>query len=469
MTWWRCAVLGAILMAIGALPSGPAAAADGPLAPAAVARIDRIAKAAVHRERVPGLAIGVVADGAVVYARGFGFANLARHVPVTPQTQFPIGHLTEPFTAAAALMLVDAGKLKLDDPIVKYVPELAKVAKGVTVAELLTQTSGLPDLAGAAGIDRDQSRQIALATILRAVDALPPAAPGGTTYAANDLNYIVAGLIVERVTDLTLSDDLEQRVFVPLVMDRTLYAGDTGLTPTHALGYARAGRGFAPVRPIDPSWLLGARGVISCIDDLAKWDIEMPLLLRVDAMRSMFAPAGRLGPTRYGMGWVIDARGGKRFVWSRSTMPGYQAANFVLPKAHVAVIVLANGSAAPGVPSTAERVAARVLDVVAPPVAVHLGNTVLERAKRWLNDIAAKRIDRTQLTPQFSRYLTDALVQRSNFAAMGKLQSIVPISSENEPNGDTLYEFLVVYPHARYHYKFALTADGKVDEILLEP
>ncbi|HEY1654986.1 MAG TPA: hypothetical protein VGF86_07740, partial [Candidatus Tumulicola sp.] len=81
--------------------------------------------------------------------------------------------------------------------------------------------------------------------------------------------------------------------------------------------------------------------------------------------------------------------------------------------------------------------------------------------------LAEKNVDRTQLTATFSAYLTDDLVTSSDFAALGKLQTIVPVSSTAESNGDTLYEFIVQYPHARYHYRFALTKDGKIDELSL--
>jgi hypothetical protein len=106
---------------------------------------------------------------------------------------------------------------------------------------------------------------------------------------------------------------------------------------------------------------------------------------------------------------------------------------------------------------------------VAPPVTVHLDNAIVSRAKEWLDRIADKRVDRTELSPGFSAYLTDDLVSSSNFAAFGKLETIVPISSTTEPNGDTLYEFVVQYPHESFHYKFAVTRDGKIDELLLGP
>jgi hypothetical protein len=96
-----------------------------------------------------------------------------------------------------------------------------------------------------------------------------------------------------------------------------------------------------------------------------------------------------------------------------------------------------------------------------------LDNAVVTRAKDWLNRLASKRLDRSELTPTFSAYLTDDLVSRENFASLGRLEVIVPISSTTESNGDTLYEFLVRYPRAQYHYDFEVAPDGKVDGITL--
>jgi D-alanyl-D-alanine carboxypeptidase len=430
-------------------------------------RIDRLAQAEVQGNHTPGIAIGVVEDGRLVYARGFGYANVARRTRVDPGTQFYLGAVSAQFTTGAILLLVQDGKIKLDDRVTKYVPELS-IAGSVTVAELLQQTSGLPDYTKAGGIPTDQTHQLKINDLLAAANKLQLSATPGTTFAVNDFNFVVAGLIVERVSGVTLSDFLQQRIFLPLVMNQTLYAGDTGISASHANAYTRSSNGtFVPTRQPDPSWLLGARGVVSNVYDLAKWDIEMPILLRVDAVRDMYTPGGVSGPTQYGMGWVIDRRGGKRFMWYNGEIPGYRSINAVLPDDHISVIVLTNADSLHGAVTAPFQVASRVLDIVAPPVTVRLDNAIVARAKEWLERVADKRIDRTQLTPAFSAYLTDDLVANSNFAAFGKLETIVPISSTTQPNGDTMYEFIVQYPHDQFHFKFTVSQDGKVAGFLL--
>ena len=437
--------------------------------PAMGRAIVHLAEREVHAHHTAGMAIGVVEDGRVVYAHGFGYANIAKHIAFTPSTQTYIGATSEQFTVAAVLLLQQDGKLKLDDPVTKYVPELT-IAKHVTIAQLLQQTSGLPRIAKIPGIDHDRTRGIKLLGIIAALNKLPLAAQPGAAYQDNSLNYMIAGLVVERAGGVPLSDYLQQHIFLPLVMNSTFYAGDTGISPRAAVGYTGSPKHLVPARPYDASWLFGASGIVTTVYDLAKWDIEMPILLRDDAMRSMYTPSGAPGIARYGMGSIIDERDGKRFIWNNGQIAGYHSMNALLPDDHIAVIVLTNVDMfASRNMLQPEALASRILDVLAPPSVAHMDNAIVSRASEWLKRLASDRIDRTQLTASFSAYLTDALVARSNFAQYGKVLAFVPVSSTNREDGDTMYEFLVRYPKATYHFRFTVAKDGKIDGLQLTP
>ena len=141
------------------------------------ARIAAAAQRVVADGRTPGLAIGVVRDGTLVYARGFGYANIARHEAVTADTEFFAAGVTRQFTAAAVLLLVQDGKLRLDDKVTRFIPGLTN-APDVTVGQLLTQTSGLPYPSGLPAPANDFTRSIRQADLVAAVAALKPAARG---------------------------------------------------------------------------------------------------------------------------------------------------------------------------------------------------------------------------------------------------------------------------------------------------
>lgn len=460
-------VLGTALILCILGPLRPVAAADAgvTITPAIAAQIDAIARTQIHAGHTPGLAIGVVESGRIVYARGFGFADAQRHVLMTPDTEFYAGGLTGQFTAAALLLLAQDGKISLDDRLTKYVPEFHN-GSSITVGQLLGQTSGLPPVNRIPGIRDDPTRPLGLDALFAALDQMKAPVPTAA-YVANPLNGIIAALVVERASGVPLSDYLEQHVFIPLIMDHSFLAGDSGISQRRAIGYLPTARGFAPAPLWDPSWMSGDTGLVTTIYDLAKWDIEMPILLRVDATRKMFAASENAGPTSYGLGWVIDRRGGKDFIWSNGASMGFRSFNALLPEEHVGIIVFSNADGSHNV-ALPEEIGARVLDLIVPPRSTRMDNAIVERARDWLGRLTTGQIERGELTASFSAYLTDDLVEHDNFGRLGPLISIVPLSSTSETNGDTLYEFLVRFRRGQYHYDFELSPDGKIDGLRLQ-
>ncbi len=424
--------------------------------------VDAIALGELHSGTTPGLAIGIVEDGLLVYSRGFGYADLAKHVRVSASTQFYAGSISKQFTAAAVLLLAQDKHLALSDKVTHYVPELT-IAKDVTIEQLLQQTSGLPDYTQAPGIVHDPTRPVKIADLIRAVDMMTPAAQPGAQFQYNNFNYMIAGLIVARVSGEPLSVYLQARIFEPLIMTSTFLAGDQGVSPVRAHGYTREHGHFEPVRTWDPTWLYGAGDLITSVDDLAKWDVGMPLVLNVDSVRTMWSASSAPGSTQYGMGWVIDQRGGQRYLWHNGEIAGFHSMNALLPDQHVAVIVLSNADSLHAQTTVSpERLASRILDVVAPLPPAHFGNVIMEKAGEWLGRLQHLQIDRTQLTPQFSQYLTDQVVIRADLTGLGSVQTMVPIESFQR-SSDTVYVFDVKFARGELRYQFALTADGKID------
>lgn len=448
------------------LPTAPPSAP--PFSAAKAHAIDDLARAEMHSGSTPGLAIGVVQDGLLVYAHGFGYASLQPKRAVNPSTQFYAGSLSKQFTAACVLLLAQQKKLSLDDKVTKYVPELS-VAKNVTLRQLLLQTSGLPRARNAPGVERDLTRPIKIEDLVKAANSMPLQFAPGTQFDDNNFNYLIAGLIVQRVSALPLSIFYSTQIFQPLIMTSSFLAGDQGISASHALGYSRAAGTFRRVRPWDPTWLFGSSDLVTTVQDLAKWDIGLPLLLNVDSIREMWTPNGLQGAVPYGMGWIVDQRGGQTYVWQNGQIAGYHAVNALLAQEHIAVIVLANadslGSATTVQP---ERLANRILDIIAPLPPAHFGNTITTRAGEWLGRLARVDVDRTQLTTSFSQYLSDQVVHRADVASLGAVLSVVPVESYQRSD-DTVYVFDVKFARGAYRFDFTLTPDGKIDGLFLQP
>ena len=256
------------------------------------ARIDEIF-ASFDRDGSPGYAVGVVRNGKLVFARGYGRAELDNNTPITPQTSFHLASLSKQFTAAAIALLITDGKLSLDTPVSEFVPEVNSFGADLRIKHLIYFTSGLPEyttLPRQSGMPWFSffyfTTDEAVATSLGAgkLNFVP-----GTKWEYSNINYMLLARIVERVSGMPFADFLQARIFKPLDMSASLLNDDsTVVIPNRATGYAdrsdqailkelasigiRAHNGPGPVRLPRISPHYGGSGVFSTIEDLAKWD-----------------------------------------------------------------------------------------------------------------------------------------------------------------------------------------------------
>lgn len=240
----------------------------------------------------PGYALGVVRDGRLVFAQGYGMANLDDRVPVTPRTSFHIASLSKQFTGAAVALLVLDGALSLEDPLSRFLPEAARFGPDLRVKHLVYMTSGLPEytsLPRAGGQPWQSSFYFTRDDAIRAVLAADRLLfQPGTRWAYSNTDYMLLTRIVEIVSGQRFADFMRERVFAPLGMTATLVNDDaTQVIPHRAQGYVRRseaiskeaeklgivmspGEGYARLVRNSPHF--GGSGVFSTLEDLAKWD-----------------------------------------------------------------------------------------------------------------------------------------------------------------------------------------------------
>lgn len=259
-----------------------------------ITRIDALF-AAFDRNGSPGYAVGVVRNGRLVYARGYGRADLDNNVPITPRTAFHLASLSKQFTAAAIALLIRDGKLSLDTPVTQFVPEAGKFGADLRIKHLIYFTSGLPEYTSMPRKNGMPWFSFYYFTTDDAISASLSAdklkfAPG-TQWDYSNVDYMLLARIVERASGMAFSDFLKTRIFVPLDMRDSLLDDDTTVViPNRATGYAdrsdariarnlesvdiriRSGTGFVRVPRISPHY--GGSGVFSTIEDLAKWDAD---------------------------------------------------------------------------------------------------------------------------------------------------------------------------------------------------
>jgi len=290
-----------------------------PAPTAAAVEIGRLMSGLHARGQFDG-AVLVAAGGTVVYRAAFGEAHPG--TPFTPATPSCLASLSKPFTALAILMLHERHRLDYDDPVARYLPELAHYAPTVTLRQLLTHTSGVPDYSSDLGIEHPglTNAEVLRTVVARGVVRFSP----GERYEYSNTGYVLLALVVERVSGQPFPEFLRAHVFAPAGMTRTFVHTDPALkTPAVAVGYDAFGQ-----RSDYAAIVTGDGGMYSTVDDLAAWDraLHGGRLVRPATLAEAFVPGTvRQGTTTYGLGWNVADDVGERRVWHTGNTAGFRA------------------------------------------------------------------------------------------------------------------------------------------------
>ncbi len=305
--------------------------------------------AAWDRPDMPGCALGIVYEGELVYARGYGMADLEHGVPITPATVFDIASISKQFTAWCVLALAEQGKVSLDDPIQRFCPEVPDYGQPITLRHLLHHTSGLRDylsvwpVAGVPDANVFQREEV-YATIARQTGL--NFAPG-SNYTYSNTGYWILGEVVRRVSEQSLRVFAHEQIFAPLGMASTHFHDDfTEIVPNRSLGHALRSDGSLR---LDLSFcdLVGDGGVYTTVEDLARWDAVFYAspLAGGDALMVQMQEPGRLADGRaisYARGLVVGEYRGAPTVSHGGSWAGYRSSLLRFPDARFTVICLAN-------------------------------------------------------------------------------------------------------------------------------
>jgi CubicO group peptidase (beta-lactamase class C family) len=344
-------VLGALLVAACWPPLRLEARAQSGLSDDFAPLVHRL----MARDQIPGVAVGVIQRGRLVYARGFGYRDVDRHLPVTPDTLFPLGSASKAFTATAIALLADEGRMALDTPVRTYLPDFSladPVASAtLTTRDLLTHQSGLPrhDLFWyRAPFSRDE-----LYSRLR---FLEPSAPPRARWRYNSLMFVVAGRIVESVSGQSWESFVQSRILGPLDMRRTLLSPEAMESDAdHASPYAlREGRVQKIPMLKRLSAIAPAGAVQTSVRDLARWltfhATRSPGLLGEALWRELHRPQVEMpAPDQlevqdphYALGWIHESYRGHPLVVHNGSIDGFTVHLGFLPETGQGLIVLMN-------------------------------------------------------------------------------------------------------------------------------
>ncbi|QSX78687.1 serine hydrolase domain-containing protein [Agrilutibacter solisilvae] len=356
-----------VLLALAWLPALASAAAPGLLCPHADEAIDAAA-AKTMQQGSPGMLVGIYRRGQPDYVRGYGLANLEHRVPMRPQAVFNLASVTKQFTAAAVLLMVQDGKLRLDDRLDRYVPTLPQASR-VTIRQLLLQTSGLPDYAEdpaeatSGAVARTPDEMVQWIAGLQPSLAFEP----GSAWRYSNSNYVLLGKVVEQVSGEPLQAVFARRLFAPAGMTDTAFDDPTQVVPGRTQGYRRdkqAPGGFANARWLSPTVPGAAGGLRTTLADLARWTqaLHGGRILHEELLRTMTSP-GHLDDGRttklgmpqawqegldadYGMGVFINASPFGHRIWHSGDMPGFSTWLAYYPLTGVTIALAINSESA---------------------------------------------------------------------------------------------------------------------------
>jgi len=419
--------------------------------------VDDYVTAEMRAQRIPGLALGVYRNGGILKAQGYGLANVELKVPVKPATIFQSGSVGKQFAATAVMMLVEEGRVGLDDPITKYFPGAPDNWSNVKVRNLLSHTSGLAEYesderTGPGGpfylrLDFTEDE------LLKKAEMLPFDFQPGEKWSYRNTNYLLLGFLIRKVTGEFYGDCLQERIFRPLGMASTRIISEADVIPNRSAGYQLVKGELKNQDWVSPTFNSTADGALYFnVLDLGKWDAALytDKLVKKSSLDQMWTIAklnnGQPNKSNYGFAWAIDQMNGHRVIEHGGAWQGFTTyiARYVDDK--LTVVVLTNldaGHASPG------KIAHHVAGLYIPAVMLSELKPIEDRepqvttfVRQTLENIAAGKADPEAFALETRKELFPGRIQEIQelLTAHGPMKSLdlVEHKEEEGPAGQHL-------------------------------
>jgi CubicO group peptidase (beta-lactamase class C family) len=331
-------------------------------------KVDNYVMQQMGKSFTPGVAVGIVRDGKVLLAKGYGLANVELAVFTDANSVFQLLSITKQFTAAAIMMLVQSGKLTLDEPVHKYLPDVPASWNSITIRNLLTHTSGIVDLTDVHPFFEQIREDATPWQLLTPVYKLDLVFKPGSQWRYSNSNYFILGMVIEKISGKSYIDFLQENIFIPLGMKSTKVNDLTDVIPYRVSGYHWLGEnaeqepsmisGYHGIKNvlqnaiyISPTREWAAGGIVSSINDLIKWDsaLNNHILLNKASDEQMTNPAKLISGTEVNYGF-----GNELFTMRNHRVAGHQGGGMAFNTTYlrfindnVSVIVFCNQTTGP--------------------------------------------------------------------------------------------------------------------------
>lgn len=438
--------------------------------------VDQYIAQQMHEQKIPGLSLAVALDGRVIKAKGYGYADLEFRAPVMTDTLFESGSIGKQFTATAVMMLVEEGKIGLEDKITKYFPDAPASWNDITIRELLSHQSGIANYTnGTMDFRKDYTED----QLMKLAESLPLDFPPGTDWSYSNTGYVVLGILIHRVSGEFYGDFLHRRIFAPLEM-KTRVISESDIIPNRASGYKLVKGQWKNEDWVSPTLNTTADGSLYFTAlDLTKWDqaLYTTQLLKQASLDEMWTiQKYQAGPNKgkpnkgnYGFGWFINSMNGHKLIEHDGAWQGFTDAISRYVDDKLTVIVLTNLDSEHSDPGKiAHQVAGFYIPALKPPPPPKpIADTepqVTARLREVIAQLAAGKLDLTQFSADAQKkFGADMQKGVQDFLANeGTLEKLELLSRKEEKDG-RVYKY-------RGHFEYGATltlvmrlaSDGKI-------
>jgi CubicO group peptidase (beta-lactamase class C family) len=453
------------------LTSFPLSAAQSNLS----AKIDRYIKAEMAKQKIPGISLAVLRNGRIILLKSYGLANVEHQVPVKPETIFQSGSIGKQFTAAAVMMLVEEGKLSLDDKITKYFSDAPPAWSNITVRYLLNHTSGMGGFPAEVELKRDYTEEELLSLFKKTPLDFEPCA----AWNYSNAGYATLGILIRKVTGKFYGDFLQERIFKPLGMATARVISEADIVPNRAAGYRLVNGALKNQEWVSPSTNSTADGSLYfSILDLAKWDAALydDKLLKQSALNQIWTQTtlkgGRQKP--YGFGWHTNVLHGRRVVFHGGAWQGFKSSIIRFLDDKLTIIFFANSWE-----TNDFKLTRGLVSIFYPEFALPGVERIEDREpkatavlRRVLLQISKGSAEPALFTPEFHAQLVQGKAQQlgNSLYSLSLPVAVIHLSElvERRDEGELrVYRYLLIDLGRTLSWTVKLTKDGRIASIEL--
>ena len=427
---------------------------------------------------IPGASIAVVRDGQIIKAQGYGLANVELNVPATRHTVYEIGSMTKQFTATAIMMLVEEGKIRLDDPVTRYFPAAPDTWNGITIRHLLSHTSGIQNHVAVPGFlnvfrtNLEFQPSLTRDELLQLFFKLPLEFEPGDTWAYDNTGYYLLGLVIEQASGKSYWQFLDERIFRPAGMTATRSTDPRPIVPNRASGYQWQNNSFENRSVLTPFIAFSAGALLSNAEDLARWDAVLytEKLLKKSSLEQMWTATTAKGraaaPFGYGFGWFVDSYHGHRIVQHSGGTPGFSSVIYRFVDDGLSVIILTNHA-----DRIVDQMAIDIAGVFVPALRRPTGRPDPDpktslRLQEVMSGLLGGKHDSASFTPAMNAFLSTATGKAfwEWFASHGALKSF-SVSDREDLGTLVVSRYRVVLGENAYWFSVTTEEDGRIARI----